>query len=454
MDSSRFQSISRSVILILMLTGWAFGQYQTQPAKKAQPKGESKPEVTPDDPEAEASGPFDGNLTGDWGGVRTKLQQAGVDVQLSLDTTYQNNVHGGLDTKDAQRFVGLYDLGITLDLEKLLKLKGAQLYVLGEGGFGHGLEFAGKIDDIFGVNDNTVGYRSLDAVELWYQQNLFDNTLQLRLGKIDLSGGFECRGCPVGFDGNSYANDATSQFLNSALCNNPTIPFPDQGIGAIIHYNPIEWFYTTLGAADAQANFTQTGLNTAFHDEDYFIYLYEFGFVPQIPSKKGPLTGAYRFGLWYDPQPKEQAFKNPRNSRPARFRRDDVGFYTSFDQMIFREKQDSDQGLGLFFRYGFAHGDTNQIEDFWSVGGQYKGLIPRRDEDVLGLGVAQGILAHELGYTRGVNPGRETVIETYYNIKIVNGLTLSPDVQYVIDPGGLHNGNDFVVVGMRLHLDL
>lgn len=72
----------------------------------------------------------------------------------------------------------------------------------------------------------------MDITELWYEHALLDDTLRVRLGKMDITGGFECRGCPVSFDGSLYANDETGQFLNSALVNNPTIPFPDKGLGA------------------------------------------------------------------------------------------------------------------------------------------------------------------------------------------------------------------------------
>jgi len=390
------------------------------------------------------------HLTGDWWGARTKLEDAGIDFSLSFNSVYQDNMHGGADTKDAQRITGKYDLELTLDLERLLRLKGASLYVQGEGGFGNGLDGAGKIGDIFGVNDNMVGYRSVDVLQLWYQQNLFDDKLQIRVGKIDLFGTFECRGCPVSFDGNSYANDGTTQFLNSALCNNPTIPAPDQGLGAIIHYNPIEWFYTSIGASDAQSDARTTGFHSTFHEEDYFFYMYEFGFVPHIKTKKGPLPGAYRFGLWYDPQPKEKVLSR---NRPE-YKRDDMGFYTSFNQMVYREDDKSDQGLGFFFRYGFAPSDVNQIEHFWSVGGQYQGLIPRRDDDVLGFGVAQGLLTHDLGYQRGVSPGRETVLELYYNIQITKWLSISPDIQVILDPGAQHQGRDATIIGLRLQMSL
>jgi len=121
--------------------------------------------------------------------------------------------------------------------------------------------------------------------------------------------------------------------------------------------------------------------------------------------------------------------------------------------MVYREDPRSVQGLGLFFRYGFAHQEVNEIEHFWSIGGQYTGLVPGRDEDVLGFGVAQGLLTDDLRYV-DEKPGRETVLELYYNILVAPGLTLSPDVQVILDPGGRYDGADSVVLGLRAQMCL
>lgn len=448
--------------LVLILSEITFGQTtqssqptQTQPVLT--PAYDSRPERSEPCDESDKSNPnpvprlADGEyLTGNWGGFRDKMIEAGINVNVDLFSVYQINAHGGKDTKDAQRITGDYNLHLAFDLEKLLKLKGAYFYIRGQGGFGNGLDGTDKIGDVFGVSGETVGYRSMDVVEAWYHQNLYDGKVQFRLGKIDMSGTIDCRGCPLSIDGNAYANDARTQFLNNALVNNPTIPFPDMGLGAMTYFTPVEWFYMTAGVADAQADYRKTGFSTAFHDEDYFVSMYEFGFTPAIPTRKGPLDGAYRFGLWYDPQPKEMYFNDLNGELPARYKRDDVGFYTSFNQMVYRENNQDDQGLGLFFRYGYAHSDANFLEHFWSIGGQYQGLVPTRDDDVLGLGVAQGFMTSDLAYYDGYNPGRETVFELYYAIKITKWLTLSPDVQYIMDPGANHDGRDTTVLGLRL----
>ena len=274
---------------------------------------------------------------------------------------------------------------------------------------------------------------------------MFDDTLKLRFGKIDLTGGFECRGCPVSFDGSSFANDGTAQFLNGALGNNPTIPFPDVGIGAVLYWNPIEWWYVGIGAADAQADARETGFRTAFHGNDYFFYIAETGVAPRFDSENGPLQGTYRIGVWNDPQPKA----NTDNDGKSKTYRDDTGFYLSLDQVLAKENSDEEdgQGLGVFFRYGYAPSKSNDITEFWSFGAQYQGLIDGRDDDVLGVGFAQGMFANSS--SDEYPEDYESVLETYYNAMIAPWFTLSPSVQYIANPAGAKTGKDVVVFSLR-----
>ena len=197
------------------------------------------------------------------------------------------------------------------------------------------------------------------------------------------------------------------------------------------------------GVADAQADCRETGFNTTFHAEDYSFAIFEIGVAPQLPSPTGPLQGRYRVGFWYDPQDKEEF-------RDGSIKRDDVGFDLSLDQMVFKENaaEEDSQGLGLFARYGFAHDDVNEIDHFWSVGLQYQGLIPTRDDDVVAFGVAQGQLVEEAGFS---SP-HETVMELYYNASIAPWLSVSPSVQYVKNPGGDRSLKDAVVMGFRVQL--
>jgi carbohydrate-selective porin OprB len=229
-------------------------------------------------------------LDGGWWGAYPKLADQGLTVELSLTQIYQHNVRGGPSSNHgAGRYSGSYDQKMFADLEKLLGWKGAKTYMLTEGSWSSGIN-PERIGSILDINGDTIGDQAVQVSELWYEQPLFDKKLILRAGKIDLMGGFECRGCPVSFDSSLYANDETSQFLNLALINNPTIPFPDRGLGLVLHFQPVEGWYASVAVADAQADGRETGFNTTFHDEAPLFSIFETGIIPEITSGKGLLT--------------------------------------------------------------------------------------------------------------------------------------------------------------------
>ena len=364
-------------------------------------------------------------LTDNWFGLGEQLSEQGLTVSLGLTVISQFNHRGGISThRKAGRFTGSWDLEFEADMEELLGITGGLMYMSVEGSWSDGID-GPSVGSVFGVNGDAAGDDEIAITQLYYDQSLLGGTLIIRVGKLDLSGGFQYRGYPLAFDGNAFANDETAQFLNSALVNNPTIPFPQNGLGAVVYYNPIEWWYIAAGVSDAQAVFDQTGFNTAFHDEDYFFYIAESGVSPLISSANGPLQGAYRAGVWYDPQKKTQYSGGSD-------KRNDVGFYISADQMVYNENNDQDgQGLGLFARYGYAHSDVNPITNFWSIGAQYQGLIPGRDNDVLGAGIASGKLVQDAGFTEH----NETAAEVYYNSQITPWLHITQSAQYICTPG-------------------
>ncbi len=392
-------------------------------------------------------------LTGNWFGYGDELAERGISIALGLTQAYQINLGDGASThKREGRWTGSYDLEAHLDLDKLIGVPGGTVYVLAEGSWSAGLDSDRPGDvsvaSLFNVNGDAAGNRAIDVTQLWYQQNLLEDRLRFRVGKLDMTGGFDCQGSPVGFDGNRFANDETSQFLNGALINNPTIPFPDYALGAIAYAEPVDGLFLVLGSADAQGDFRETGFRTAFHGPDYFVTMLETGWAGQLPlpwQDRGG-AGTYRAGLWYDPQPKEDL-------KTGRMVRDDVGFYLSFDQTVFAEADADDQGLGVFFRYGYAHGHVNTFRHFWSVGAQYTGLIPGRDADVAGVGFAKGEVS-EKPLANGGSPfsaDAETVVEIYYRVQVLGWLSVSPSLQFVSNPGGT-DGEDATVIGIRMQI--
>lgn len=380
-------------------------------------------------------------LSKDWFGLGEELSEHGMSIDLGLTEVYQANMHGGKNThRRTGRFAGSYDLELGLDMEEAFGLSGGSVYMLAEGSWSDGIDEA-SVGSLFGINDDAGGDSLIAVTELWYEQAFVDDRVRVRLGKIDMTAGFEIGPHPAAFDGNTYANDETSQFLNGALVNNRAIPFPDNGLGVMVCLRPEQWWYIAGGMADADANAMKTGFSTAFKGD--VLGLVETGVIPEMHVSSVPLKGAYRIGCWYDSRSKKRF--NGDDAKPG-----DAGMYLSFDQEVFKEALGSDdgQGLGLFIRYGFANGNINEIKHFWSAGTRYKGLLPGRDEDVLGFGAANGRLSGSAGFT-ALN---ETAMEWYYSVQITPWCVISPSVQYTLNPGGNDEKDNAVIAGTRLQI--
>jgi porin len=384
-------------------------------------------------------------LTGDWGGVRTELEEKGFALQLLYHQHYAINLRGGLETQNGNDFGGTMDLNIVLDFEKMGLIPGGSFFIRGKSRYGGDVSDFDreKIGGIFRTNGDVGSEQSIYVDKWHYRQRFLDDRIQINLGRLDMGDYVEK---------NAYAQSADVQFLNSALADNPTVPTRN-GIGAVLTVWPTDWLYGVVGAVDADSQPRTWGFDEAFHNRAVFRGYAELGVLTKIASANGDLPGTYRFGTWYVPDERPIYFNDLGGLLAPRERGDDVGFYLSFDQMLLKENNvaGDKQGLGMFARYGYAHGDVNFLEHFWSLGMQYQGLIPNRDKDVLGFGVAQGIVSGDL---RALDPSfdRETVYETYYAIKVAPWITVTPDLQVITQPGGQQDDRNAVVAAFRVRM--
>jgi len=364
-------------------------------------------------------------LTNGFWGLNDQLADEGIEAGFGITSVYQANVKGGTSTHARRgRHSGSYDLEMSVDLQKLLGFETGNIYLLVEGGWpdAEGID-ASSIGSAFGVNADAIGNDAMLVKELYYQGPVFSDNLTLMIGKID----FTCV-----FDASAYADCECTQFLNAAFVDDPTIPFPQYSLGVVLNWDITDSWYLTGGVADAQADGRETGFRTTFHDEDYFFYALETGITVG--------NGTYRVGLWNDPQPKGSDNK-----------RDDVGIYTSCDWMLHKENSDPEdsQGLGGFFRYGYAPSKKNDITNFFSLGLQYQGLFDGRDDDVFGVGYGRGFFSNTAAdYTKDY----ESVCEAYYNAQITPWFVFGPSIQYVANPGGDKTIKDAVVFGLRAEM--
>lgn len=365
------------------------------------------------------------------------LGRMGVVFAFSVSAVWQANHRGGIRSRPEGKPAGSWDIGVELDTAKLRLWDGGKFCIHAEGSSGSGID-PRYVGSLLGVNadaDSTDG-RRLQCSELWYEHEFADGFLAFRIGKMDAT---------MDLDTNAFANDECHQFLNGALVNNPTIPFPDYALGAHAIVRPGGGFSFAVGAWDAKAEGAKCGRHTLFGGRAEWFMAAEAGLETKLPRPGGgELPGAVRLGVWHT----TQRFERLDTGETARGA---SGVYAGLDQMVYKEKAEAEdsQGLGLFFRCGHAPQRYSEVEHFWSVGAQYQGLLPGRDDDVLGLGFACGRLGAPS--RRDARYDGEAVAECYYRIALAKWASVTLDVQGVRHPGAAEASS--LVPGLRVHVE-
>jgi porin len=113
--------------------------------------------------------------------------------------------------------------------------------------------------------------------------------------------------------------------------------------------------------------------------------------------------------------------------------------------------------LGLFLKAGWADPLYNRYSVFYSAGLNYSGLIPGRADDVLGVGAVQtrqgsNFLDENIDETTGESAyfSAETTFEITYSARVLDWLSVQPDIQYVQQPNMDINIKDAMLFGIRL----
>jgi porin len=372
-------------------------------------------------------------LTDDWLGTRHELEDHGVTFDVNLTSDWAKNFAGGINTSGTN-FGELFDASLMLDTKRLIGLPGGTLFINFQnvnGNFG-----SSDVGDIQNVDDLDSHPRT-QLAELWYEQVLFDNKLHVRIGKIDAGDEFNATS-----DAANFINNGMSQTANILAF--PS--YPDPATGGEIFIEPCEHFYVGLGIFDgALQDSIETGSlgpATLFGPPSDLFYIAETGVKWKL---HGNLPGVVGVGGWHDTG-KFDRFNGGVDHGTS-------GIYLVADQMLYRTHSDKNdpQGLGMFFRYGWADPHVSTIEHHIAGGLAWTGLFPKRDADVLGVGASCALLSND---NRAGFDGRpEVAIETFYKIQITPYFSVQPDVQYIVNPGGLASRDNALFAMLRMSVD-
>ena len=393
-------------------------------------------------------------LTGDWGGARSQLENAGIDFGVSDTAETLSNPSGGI--RQLTIYQGLLTLSLNLDLDKLAHWPGASFYTDGYQISGRGLS-RNAIGNLLAVS-TIEALRSTRLHDLWLQQEFLDRQASLRVGQIALDDEF-------------YISQYSAIFINSTFgcpdilstdlpSGGPCYPFAVPGArlrtapttdltfsAAAFNGNP-----APPGPGDPQVRNSNSTNFLIGEGGSLVVTEMAYSFDPEPISSL--LLSDVKLGGWYHtadfPDLRRDSLghslADPMSTRNPAIHQSNFGLYLVIDKMLWRQPDTATQGLAAFLRVGYAPPNRNLISLEVDAGLTFKGLFPGRELDVLGVAASYGRIGNAarrldrdaIVFTGIERPIRdyETVLEVTYQARVAPWWILQPDLQFILRPGG------------------
>jgi porin len=394
---------------------------------------------------------------GDPFAARSFLRTRGIAYSFTYVGESFGNVTGGARRGGIAE--GRLDFQFDADLDTLMGWRDAafhtNLYQI------HGIGLSRHYVDNFMSVSAIEALPSSRLYELWVEQRFFDGQLGIRVGQLATDTEFA-----VSQTGTLFLNSTFGwpNIMASVIpSGGPIYPLAVPAVRAKYVLN--QSFSLQAGIYDGDPagpprrgndpdpqRRNRTGTNFRTNDPALVIAeaAYAYGLEADDNIEPGTVTlgGWYHFGrfgsLRFDRSGGSLA--NPSSSGLARRFRGNSGIYGIIDQTIYREPDDPNDGASVFVRLSGSPSDRNLLDLYLDAGIGYKGLLPGRSDDTVGVAFAiERISKNARGFDRdtllfGGTPAprrsSEAVLEVSYQAVLGPGVTVQPDFQYVFRPSG------------------
>jgi porin len=408
----------------------------------------------------------------DWNGVRSTLEQAGLQITFTYyGDTFANPIGG---VKQGLGYDGRFGTFIDADLEKLAGWPGAAVHA--SINQIHGTQFSAvSLDNLMTVS-GIEAPPSTRLFNLWIEQK-FGNQINLRVGQFTAAQEFL-----VSQNANLFVNSTFGWPVLAAQDLPSGGPaYPEATPGVRVQFTPNDRL--TLRAAIFNGDPAGPGLGNpverdpfglSFRVNDRPLFIVELahaygqeqlGSARENPNQEGysartsarrssasDLPGTVKIGAWVhtgwfaDQRLDAQGGLLAVSNGPPLQHRGNYALYGVVDQMLWRLPGGTDRGVSFFLRGMAAPSDRNLIDLYADGGFTFRGPIASRPGDTMGLGLAFGrVSARAAAFDRDViavtgtpMPVRdlEATIELSYQWQLANNWFVQPDLQYVLHPGG------------------
>ena len=389
------------------------------------------------------------SLTGDWGGVRSSLEDQGLVFTLTQTSDVVGNINGGV--KRSVQYDGLFQPQVDVDLSKLVGWAGSTAHIAAYVVQGKGISQT-NLQNIMTVTNTEYAPAGAKMGEFWFQQKLFDEFLAIKVGQIEADLNFDTIESAAFMVNSTWGWPAI--WAQNLPGSGPT--YPNAVPGAQVILTPSERW--TLQGAVFNGNPMGKNPNGNTNGLAFPLGQGVLSFGEAIynlnPQGKGGMPGTYKFGGWYNSQRFDSLsmasdgmpLASPSSNGTPQSLKGNYSLYASLDQAIWRDANTDNQGPNVFASVHISpQSDRNQVNWFVEGGLAYTGLIDGRPLDQCAIGFAymnmsasyNNNVRYENQY-QGSNkpiPNFESFIELDYQAVISPWLAIQPFVTYVINPG-------------------
>jgi porin len=408
---------------------------------------------------AGAPQPFSDDLTLDWDGIRSSWLDKGIDFRIGYVSETATNVQGG--DQELVRYTDQITFTTVLDLEKLLGFTQAQFRMTVTNRNGDSLSTDANLQSLQQVQELYGRGQTWRWTQFWYDQKYLDGMLDWKIGRLTEGEDFAAFSC---------------EFMNLTFCGAP----PGNIVGSYWFNWPVSQWATRVKVSINGFGYMQVGafdVNSDYLETQYAMDLWRPGsasgvLVPVeigwLPTFGDGLTGSYKVGAWYNSSTAPDVVENT-NGQPLAIARGQplmhhgqYGAYVNFQQLL--TSPEPNRGLSTFFNATYADRRTSTLDNQIAVGLLYKGPFASRLLDELGLAIGRTHVNSRIADVEAqlddANPrsvgvqGSEYAGELFYSLHATRWLELRPNVQYVVQPGGVARNTDDFIIGLRLSINL
>ena len=400
-------------------------------------------------------------LFGDWGGERTRLAGQGISFNFGYGTELAHNFSGG--TRRLTRYTDQWTFGTTLDLDKRWGWRGGSFQFTmtdrngKDLGADAGIGNSQLIQEVYGRG------QTWHLTQLWLNQKLLDDRLELKFGRLTMSEDFFSFSCF--FQNLTFCSSQPGNLVGDYWVNWPTSRW-----GARVKYHTSGNSYLQFGAYQVSPKYVDDR------------YARRNGWAPNIPGgttgalmpleagwqpKWQGLPGVYMAGLWYNTSDGDDLYldlnRNPRGitGLDALQRNGQYGGYLSLQQQV--SGVADGRGATLFLNFTQADRKTARLDQQLTVGVLVREPLAGRVDDTVGLAIgathnnrrfADAVNQDNARTGRDVVAGRsyEYVGELYYSWVPAPWVFLRPNLQYILHPGGTTRNSNAFVIGLKASL--